>query len=128
MVYIGDGERDLGNRLLNLLSELFKSEDNARTKMSKLKENYHIDLNQDEEGMVDTMCNLSIGVYERGWDNGWNEAWGEAWNDSLHQERERKKRQLIPDLWKMHMDIPMIAKLAECSEEEVTVILKEMGL
>ena len=128
MVYIGDGERDLGNRLLNLLSELFKSEDNARTKMSKLKENYHIDLNQDEEGMVDTMCNLSVGVYERGWDNGWNEAWGEAWNDSLHQERERKKRQLIPDLWKMHMDIPMIAKLAECSEEEVTVILKEMGL
>ena len=119
MVYIGDGERDLGNRLLNLLSELFKSEDNARTKMSKLKENYHIDLNQDEEGMVDTMCNLSVGVYERGWNN--------CWNDCLRQEQERKRR-LISNLWGMHMDIPMIAKLAECSEDEVRETAKEMGL
>lgn len=123
MVYIGDGERDLGNRLLNLLSELFKSEDNARTKMSKLKENYHIDLSQDEEGMVDTMCNLSVGVYERAWNKGWNN----CWNDCLRQEQERKRR-LISNLWGMHMDISMIAKLAECSEEEVCEMVKDMGL
>ena len=70
------------------------------------------------------MCNLSVGVYERAWEK----AWDEAWNDSLHQERERKKRQLIPDLWGMHMDIPVIAKLAECSEDEVRETAKEMGL
>ena len=74
--------------------------------------------------MVDPMCNLSVGVYERAWEK----AWDEAWNASLHQERERKKRQLIPDLWGMHMGIPMIAKLAECSEDEVREIAKEMGL
>ncbi len=62
------------------------------------------------------MCNLSVGVYERGW------------NASLQKEQDRKKRFLISDLWKMHMDIQTIARLAECSEEEVHVLAKEMGL
>ncbi len=129
MVYIGDGKRELGNRLLNLLSELFKSPDNAKTKMSKLKENYLIDLNQNEEGMVDTMCNLSVGVYEKGWNDACNEIWDKAWNvcrtDYLQKEQARK-RQLISDLWEMHMDIPTIARLARCQEEEVCEITKEL--
>lgn len=131
MVYIGDGPREPGNRLLNLLTELFKSDDNARTKLGKLKENYLIDLNQDEEGMVDTMCNLSVGVYERAWDKAWDKAWSKAWskacNESLQRERAMKKR-LVSNLWEMHMDIPEIARLAECSEEEVVEIAKEMNL
>ena len=77
------------------------------------------------------MCNLSVAVYERAWDKGWNKGWNEAWNasktDSLRKEQE-KKRRLISNLWGMHMDIPMIAKLAECSEEEATAIVKEIGL
>ncbi len=121
--YIGDGSREPGNRLLNLLTELFKSDDNARTKLGKLKENYLIDLNQDEEGMVDTMCNLSVGVYERCWDK----AWSKACNESLQRERAMKKR-LVSNLWEMRMDIPVIARLAECSEEEVIEIAKEMNL
>ncbi len=124
MVYIGDGPREPGNRLLNLLTELFKSDDNAKTKLGKLKENYLIDLNQDEEGMVDTMCNLSVGVYERAW----NKAWDKAWNESLLCERDRKKRFIISDLWESRADIARIARLAECSEEEVVEIAKEMNL
>ncbi len=69
------------------------------------------------------MCNLSVGVYERAWDK----AWTASKNDSLREEQE-KKRRLISNLWKMHMDIPVIAKLAECSEAEVREIVKEMGL
>ena len=73
------------------------------------------------------MCNLSVGVYERGWDKGWNEAWNASKTDSLRKEQE-KKRRLISNLWGMHMDIPVIAKLAECSEDEVRETAKEMGL
>ena len=73
------------------------------------------------------MCNLSVGVYERAWERAWGKAWEASKNDSLWKEQE-KKRRLISNLWGMHMDIPMIAKLAECSEEEATAIVKEIGL
>ena len=73
------------------------------------------------------MCNLSVGVYERAWERAWGKAWEASKNDSLRKEQE-KKRRLISNLWGMHMDIPMIAKLAECSEEEATAIVKEIGL
>ena len=65
MVYIGQGKRELGNRLLNLLEEIFKSKDSAKDKRERLQKEYQIDLNEDEEGMVDTMCNLSVGIFER---------------------------------------------------------------
>ena len=70
MVYIGQGKRDLGNRLLNLLEEIFKSKDSAKDKRERLQKEYQIDLNEDEEGMVDTMCNLSVGIFERAWNQG----------------------------------------------------------
>ena len=70
MVYIGQGKRELGNRLLNLLEEIFKSKDSAKDKRERLQKEYQIDLNEDEEGMVDTMCNLSVGIFERAWNQG----------------------------------------------------------
>ncbi len=70
MVYIGQGRRELGNRLLNLLEEIFKSKDSAKDKRERLQKEYQIDLNEDEEGMVDTMCNLSVGIFERAWNQG----------------------------------------------------------
>ncbi len=65
------------------------------------------------------MCNLSVGIYERGWNA--------CRTDYLQKEQERK-RQLISDLWEMHMDIPTIARLARCQEEEVCEITKELEL
>ena len=70
MVYIGQGKRELGNRLLNLLEEIFKSKDSAKDKRERLQKEYQIDLNEEEEGMVDTMCNLSVGIFERAWNQG----------------------------------------------------------
>ena len=62
MIYLSNEKKDIGNRLLNLLYEIFKSEDNAAGKMKVLDKDYDIQLNNSEEGMVDTMCNLSIGI------------------------------------------------------------------
>ncbi len=67
------------------------------------------------------MCNLSVGIYERGW----NDCWDAYRTEYLQKEQERK-RQLISDLWEMNMDIPTIARLARCQEEEVCEITKEL--
>ena len=42
MVYISSKKRDPGNRLLRLLYELFKSDDNAAGKMKTLENDYQI--------------------------------------------------------------------------------------
>ena len=69
MVYVAHARADMENRLLNLLGELFVSEDDASRKKAELIEHYDIDLNENEERLVSTMCNLSVGVYERGGEN-----------------------------------------------------------
>ena len=70
MVYVAHARADMENRLLNLLGELFISEDDASRKKEELIEHYDIDLNENEERLVSTMCNLSVGVYVRGRESG----------------------------------------------------------
>lgn len=70
MVYVAHARTDMENRLLNLLGELFVSEDDASRKKAELIEHYDIDLNENEERLVSTMCNLSVGVYVRGRESG----------------------------------------------------------
>ena len=55
MVYVAHARADMENRLLNLLGELFISEDNANMKKEALNDHYDIDLNDDEEGLVRNM-------------------------------------------------------------------------
>ncbi len=73
--------------------------------------------------MVDTMCNLSVGIYERGWND-----CRDACRTEYLQKEQDKKRMFISKLLKMHMDIPEIAQFLECPEEEVRLLVKEMGL
>lgn len=54
-------------------------------------------------------------MYERAWRAGYAAGYAAG----IQWERERKKRFLIPRLLELNFDIPAIAHLAECSEEEV---------
>ena len=89
MVYIGQGKRELGNRLLNLLEEIFKSKDSAKDKRERLQKEYQIDLNEDEEGMVDTMCNLSVGIFERAWNQGVTAGFAKGREEGLEKGLEK---------------------------------------
>lgn len=120
MVYVGNSKRDAGNRLLSLLCELFKSSDSAVIKLHTLKDEYDINLTQSEEGMVDTMCNLSVGVFERGW----NSAWDSAWNKSA----EMKDREIVINLLKKQMDMQFIIDVVNCSASFVRQVAKEENL
>lgn len=108
MVYVAHAREDMENRLLNLLGELFVSEDDASRKKAELIEHYDIDLNDDEERLVSTMCNLSVGLYEKG--------------------MEKNSNQIIINLLRMHMGIDFIKKATGRSEEDIKKLAEENHL
>ena len=152
MVHIGQGKRELGNRLLNLLEEIFKSKDSAKDKRERLQKEYQIDLNEDEEGMVDTMCNLSVGIFERAWnqgitagmtkglEQGRKEGLEKGLEQGLEQglekgrvqgrEEGRKEltRAFVMQLLEMHMPLSFILQATKCNEKEIRDIAEEEGL
>ncbi len=66
MVYIGSHPKDFGNRLMGLLYTLFKSDNNAANKKSILQKEYDVDLEETEAKEMNDMCNLSMGIYQKG--------------------------------------------------------------
>lgn len=108
MVYVAHARADMENRLLNLLGELFLSEDSANMKKAALIDHYDIDLSDDEERLVSTMCNLSVGLYEKG--------------------MERNSNQIIINLLRMHMGIDFIKKATGRSEEDIKKLAEENHL
>ena len=144
MVYIGQGKRELGNRLLNLLEEIFKSKDSAKDKRERLQKEYQIYLNEDEEGMVDTMCNLSVGIFERAWNQGVAAGMTKGLEQGLEKGREegpekgrvqgrvqgRKEltRAFVMQLLEMHMPLSFILQATKCNEKEIRDIAEEEGL
>lgn len=136
MVYIGQGKRELGNRLLNLLEEIFKSKDSAKDKRERLQKEYQIDLNEDEEGMVDTLCNLSVGIFERAWNQGFTagfeEGFAKGFEEGFAKGREEGRKELtrafVMQLLEMHMPLSFILQATKCSEKEIRDIAEEEGL
>ena len=136
MVYIGQGKRELGNRLLNLLEEIFKSKDSAKDKRERLQKEYQIDLNEDEEGMVDTMCNLSVGIFERAWNQGVAAGMTKGLEQGLEkgrvQGREEGRKELtrafVMQLLEMYMPLSFILQATKCNEKEIRDIAEEEGL
>lgn len=108
MVYVAHARADMENRLLNLLGELFVSEDDASRKKAELIEHYDIDLNDDEERLVSTMCNLSVGLYEKG--------------------MEKNSNQIVINLLRMHMGMDFIKKATGRSEEDIKKLAEENHL
>ena len=132
MVYIGQGKRELGNRLLNLLEEIFKSKDSAKDKRERLQKEYQIDLNEDEEGMVDTMCNLSVGIFERAWNQGITAGMTKGLEQGLEKGREEGRKELtrafVMPFLEMHMPLSFILQATKCNEKEIRDIAEEEGL
>ena len=116
MVYIGNDRRHIRNRLLRMLYDLFKSDESAAYKKKVLEEKYQIELESKEEGMVDTMCNLSVGVYRRGMELGEKKGWQNASNE------------FVLRLLKAKMPLSFIVSMSSCSEDEVRQIAAKANI
>ena len=124
MVYVAHARADMENRLLNLLGELFVSEDDASRKKAELIEHYDIDLNENEERLVSTMCNLSVGVYVRGRESGEQIGFVKGEKSGM----EKTSNQIVLNLLRMHMGMDFIKKATGRSEEDIKKVAEENHL
>ena len=133
MVYISSKKRDPGNRLLRLLYELFKSDDNAAGKMKTLENDYQIKLNESEEGMVDIMCNLSVGIAKAGVDKGYLlgrqdgriEGRQEGVRDGVRLGKAENQREVTVRMLENHMPLEIIVRITGQSEDDIKRIAEE---
>lgn len=136
MVYVAHARADMENRLLNLLGELFISEDNANMKKEALNDHYDIDLNDDEEGLVRTMCNLSIGLYARGQERGEQSGFikgeqsgfAKGEQSGFTKGRMENSNEIVMNLLRMHMGMDFIKKATGRSEEDIKKLAEENHL
>ena len=64
VLYIGNHKP--GDKLLNMLLLIFKENLTTKEKTKKLKDEYDLSISGEMGEEMDTMCNLSEGIYERG--------------------------------------------------------------
>lgn len=128
IVYISSKKRDSGNRLLRLLYELFKSDDNAAGKMKTLENDYQIKLNESEEGMVDIMCNLSVGIAKAGVDKGYLLGKQEGERDGVRLGKAENQREITVRMLEDHMPLEIIVRITGQSEDDIKRIAEEESL
>lgn len=136
MVYVAHARADMENRLLNLLGELFISEDNANMKKEALNDHYDIDLNDDEEGLVRTMCNLSVGLYARGQERGEQSGFikgeqsgfAKGEQSGFTKGRMENSNEIVMNLLHMHVGMDFIKKATGRSEEDIRKLAEEHHL
>lgn len=144
MIYLSGKQKEIGNRLLSLLYEIFKSRDNAAGKMWTLEKEYDIALSHSEEGMVDTMCNLSIGIARESAYKGYHEGFnvGMEHGEKIGMERGEKigvergeiigingeRKRMTIGMLKEGMAIPVIVSISGLNEVEVRKIAEEEKL
>ena len=58
------------------------------------------------------MCNLSVGVFERGWDRGW----------------DTRNKEIIVNLLKKNMDMKFLIDVVDCTVSFVRQVAKEENL
>ena len=128
MTYLSEEKKEFGNRLLNLLYEIFKSRDNAAGKMKVLHSEYDIQLSHSEEGMVDHMCNLSIGIAKENAYKGYNVGEKHGERIGLVRGAIREKREIALRMLRAQMDISAIAAITRQEESDVRRIAEEEHL
>ena len=128
MIYLSEEKKEFGNRLLNLLYEIFKSRDNAAGKMKVLHSEYDIQLSHSEEGMVDHMCNLSIGIAKENAYKGYNKGYNVGEQIGEKRGAIREKREIALRMLRAQMDISAIAAITRQEESDVRRIAEEEHL
>ncbi len=67
---LGERGEKSGNQAIRLLSGLLSPEKTAEEKKKMLTEDFHIDVTEEIDREVSSMCNLSTGIFEKGMEAG----------------------------------------------------------
>lgn len=82
------------------------------------------------------MCNLSVGIFERAWNQGvaagMTKGLEQGLEQGLEKGREEGRKELtrafVMQLLEMHMPLSFILQATKCNEKEIQDIAEEEGL
>lgn len=100
------------------------------------EEEKHYNLAQSEEGMVDIMCNLSVGIAKAGVDIGYLlgrqdgriEGRQEGVRDGVRLGKAENQREVTVRMLENHMPLEIIVRITGQSEDDIKRIAEEESL
>lgn len=100
------------------------------------EEEKHYNLAQSEEGMVDIMCNLSVGIAKAGVDKGYLlgrqdgriEGRQEGVRDGVRLGKAENQREVTARMLENHMPLEIIVRITGQSEDDIKRIAEEESL
>ena len=129
-VYLGNSK--VKDQMMNLLDLMFKSRKKASEKITVLHTDFGIDLTQEREGDLETMCNLGEGIYEdglmKGKQVGWEEGRKEGRAEGRAEGRTEGKLELALELLKDGMTLDKVAKYSKLSLSIIEELAKKNKL
>lgn len=92
------------------------------------EEEKHYNLAQSEEGMVDIMCNLSVGIAKAGVDKGYLLGRQEGIRDGVRLGKAENQREVTVRMLENHMPLEIIVRITGQSEDDIKRIAEEESL
>ncbi len=74
------------------------------------------------------MCNLSVGIFERAWNQGFAAGFAIGFAKGREAGRKELTRAFVMQLLEMHMPLSFIMQATKCNEKEIRDIAEEEGL
>ncbi len=74
------------------------------------------------------MCNLSVGIFERAWNQGFTAGFAKGLEQGREEGRKELTRAFVVQLLGMHMPLSFIMQATKCNEKEIRDIAEEEGL
>ena len=116
MVYLAPGP--VRNRMLAMLQVIYQETDKSAEEKSKiLKQKFGIDVTDEMEEELRTMCNLSEGIYER--------AMAQGLERGMAQGMAQEKNNVIKKLWHLGAEMQMIKDVSGLTEEQIMKVVQE---
>ena len=122
MICLGKSEKETENELLRLLDVLLSSDKKVDAKKKILEREFQIPMTEKMEAEVEYMCNLSDGVEQKGIQKGIEI----GIKQGIEQGIEQTNRLVIINMLNENEPIEKICRYAQCDEEYVLQIKKEL--
>ena len=118
---LGSKGEDSGDNAIRLLSKMFSMNLSYEEKMNTLQSEFKISVNREISEEVLSVCNLSTGVYNKGYDTGYDS----GYDSGISAGEMKKAKKMAYKLYDMGMPDEDIALTAEISMETLLEWLAE---
>ncbi len=118
------GEKS-GDNAIRLLSKMFSMDLSYEEKINTLQNEFRISVSREMSEEVLSVCNLSTGVYSKGYDSGYGSGYGSGYDSGLSAGKMAQAKETAYELHDMGLSNEKIAKAVKVSIDTLRLWLEE---